>query len=240
MTRILIVDDHAIVRKGLRQILAETTDMVVADEATDGQEAIEKVLQDNFDVVILDVTMRGKSGIDALTEIRRHRPALPVLMLSIHPEEQYAVRTLKAGASGYLTKDSAPTELVAAIRKVSVGRKYVTATLAEKLAGDLAIEHDRALHEVLSDREYQIMLLFAAGRTAEEVADETYLSRKTISTYRTRILRKMRMRTNSELTRYAMANGLIDAGWGTPTAEKKTKKKAKKKSAPRKPSRRRR
>jgi len=210
MIKILIADDHTIVREGLKQIIAETSDMTVADEAADGHEVINKALNNNYDVVVLDITMPGINGLDVLKQIKAQKPKLPILVLSVHPEEQYAVRTLKAGASGYLTKESAPDELIAAIRKVSVGKKYVSPSLAEKLALELEIDHEKPLHETLSDREYQIMCIIASGKTLSEIADELYLSVKTISTYRTRILEKMKMKNNIELTHYAIKHGLVE------------------------------
>jgi len=210
MIRILVADDHAIVREGLKQILAEVKDMVVRDEAASGQEALAKIRTGAFDVLLLDISMPGRSGLEILKEIKEARPKLPVLILSMHAEEQYAVRALRAGASGYLTKASAPEELIGAIRKVSSGRKYVSASLAEKLAGDLEVDTRRPPHESLSDREYQVMLMLAGGQSATEIAAELCLSVKTISTYRTRVMEKMNMKKNAELTLYAVQNQLID------------------------------
>lgn len=210
MLRILIADDHPIVREGLKQILAETFDMVVADEASSGQEALDKVWKNDYDVVLLDISMPGRSGLDILKQLKSERPKLPVLILSIHPEEQYAVRALRAGASGYLTKESAPDELIVAIRKVSLSGKYVSSSLAEKLAFDLEIDTEKPIHETLSDREYQVMCMIASGKTVNEIAKELFLSVKTISTYRSRILEKMRMNNNAELIRYAIKNQLVD------------------------------
>lgn len=210
MIKILIADDHAIVREGLKQILAETPDMVVADEASNGQEVLNKVWEKEYDVVVLDISMPGISGLDILKQLKSQRPKLPVLVLSMHPEEQYAVRVLRTGASGYLTKQSVPDELIMAIRKVSLGRKYVSSFLAEKLASDLGIETEKLPHETLSDREYQVMCMIASGKTVKEVADELFLSVKTISTYRSRILEKMKMTSNAELTHYAIKNKLVD------------------------------
>ncbi len=209
MLRILIADDHAIVRQGLKQIVTETQDMIVAGEASNGQELLNKIKEEDYDVVVLDITMPGRNGVDVLRQLRSERPQLPVLMLSIHPEEQYALRALKAGASGYLTKESAPDELVAAIRKVSWGGKYVSSSLAEKLAFELETGHEQAPHEALSDREYQVMCMIASGKTVMEVAQELSLSEKTISTYRSRILEKMKMKNNAELTYYAIKNQLV-------------------------------
>ncbi len=210
MIKILVADDHTIVREGLKQIVGEVGDMMVADEAGNGQEALQKIREGNFDVVLLDISMPGRSGLEVLKDIRAERPKLPVLILSMHSEEQYAVRTLRAGASGYLTKASAPDELIGAIRKVSRGRKYVTASLAEKLALELDADSRKPPHELLSDREYQVMLMLASGKSVKEIADELCLSVKTISTYRSRILEKMNMKKNAELTLYAVQNGLVD------------------------------
>ena len=210
MIKILIADDHVIVREGLKQIVAETSDMVVSDEAGSGHEVLNKVLKNDYDVLVLDITMPGRGGLDVLKQIKSQKPELPVLVLSVHPEEQYAVRTLKAGASGYLTKESAPDELIAAIRKVSVGKKYVSPSLAEKLVFELEIDTEKPLHEALSDREYQVMCMIASGKTVKEIAEELFLSVKTISTYRSRILEKMKMKNNAELTYYAIKHGLVE------------------------------
>lgn len=210
MIKIIIADDHAIVREGLKQIVMETSDMVVADEASNGQEVLDKVWKNDYDVIVLDIAMPGRNGLDVLKQLKINRPTLPVLILSIHPEKQYAVRVLKAGASGYLTKESAPDELIAAIRKVSLGGKYVSSSLAEKLAFDLEIDVEKPLHETLSDREYQVMCMIASGKMVQEIAEELSLSVKTISTYRSRILEKMRMENNAELIRYAIQNRLVD------------------------------
>jgi len=210
MIRILVVDDHAIVREGLKQILADVNDMAVRDEAAGGQEALNKIRSGEFDVVLLDISMPGRSGLEILKEIKAERPKLPVLILSMHAEEQYAVRALRAGASGYLTKASAPDELIGAIRKVSCGRKYVSSSLAEKLALELDIDTKKPPHATLSDREYQVMLMLASGKAVKEIADELCLSVKTISTYRSRVMEKMNMKKNAELTLYAIQNHLVD------------------------------
>ena len=211
MIKILVADDHAIVREGLKQIVRETSDMEVAGEAADGRQVFQMVANDDWDVVLLDIGMPGKSGMDILKELKAEKPALPVLMLSMYPEEQYAVRALKAGASGYLTKESAPDELVAAIRRVAQGGKYITAALAEELAAGLVGEVDEAPAEILSDREYQVMRLLAAGKTVSEIAEELSLSPKTISTYRTRILEKLNLRNTAEIIRYAYEHGLTNS-----------------------------
>jgi DNA-binding NarL/FixJ family response regulator len=208
MIRLLVADDHAIVRKGIEQIIAETTDIAVADEARNGQELLEKVRKHDYDLVLLDISMPGRDGLEILKELKSQRPKLNVLMLSMYPEEQYAVRALRSGASGYLTKESAPDELIAAIRKVSSGHKYVSASLAEKLAALLKNRSGGPLHEQLSDREYRIMCMIASGKTQTEIAEELSLSIKTISTYRSRVLRKMQMTSNADIIRYAIENNL--------------------------------
>lgn len=210
MIKILIADDHAIVREGLKQILAETDDIVVAGEATNGREVLEQVRKDDWDLVLLDLAMPGKDGLETLKELRLEKPTLPVLVLSIYPEEQYAVRLLKAGAAGYLTKESAPEELIAAIRKVSQKGKYISSSLAEKLAFYLEADAEKPIHETLSDREYKVMLMIGSGKTVKEVADEMFLSVKTVSTYRVRALNKMGMKNNAEFTYYALKHGLVD------------------------------
>jgi DNA-binding NarL/FixJ family response regulator len=184
----LVADDHAIVRKGIEQIIAETTDIVVSAEARNGQEVMEKAVKNVYDLVLLDIAMPGRDGLEVLKELKKQRPKLAVLMLSMYPEEQYAIRALRSGASGYLTKESAPDELIAAIRKVSAGGKYISSSLAEKLAHKLGNYTDRPLHEQLSDREYQILIMLASGKSLTEIADELALSVKTISTYRARLL----------------------------------------------------
>ncbi len=210
MIRILVADDHAIVREGVKQILADVSDMVVQDEAENGQETLEKVARNDYEVVLLDISMPGRSGLEILEDIKSERPKLPVLILSMHPEEQYAVRALRAGASGYVTKASAPQELIGAIRKASRGGKYVTASLAEKLALELDVITEKPPHEKLSNREYQVMLMLAEGQSVSEIAENLFLSVKTISTYRTRIMDKMGLKKNAELTLYAIHNKLID------------------------------
>ena len=208
--RILIADDHPVFRRGIKQIIGETPDMIVADEVSNGWEVLDKVRSANYDVLLLDISMPGKSGIDVLIQMKDEGIALRTLVLSMHPEDQYAIRALKAGASGYLTKESAPEELVAAIRKVTAGGRYVSSSLAERLAAIVQGNTDEVPHEALSDREYQVMVLIAAGKTIEAIARELSLSAKTISTYRARILEKMRMKNNSELMRYAIDNRLIE------------------------------
>ena len=209
MIRVLIADDHAVVREGLKRIVAQNADMTVAGEAGTGHEVLEFVRARECDVVLLDLSMPGKDGLATLKELRANKPHLPVLVLSVYPEDQYAVRLLRAGASGYLTKESAPEELVAAIRKVSRHGRYVSASLAERLASFLDSSDDRPPHERLSDREYRVMIMIASGRTVGEVADSLCLSVKTVSTYRARALEKLNMRTNAEFAFYAMKQGLL-------------------------------
>ena len=211
MIRILVADDHTVVREGVKQILASQSDIIVEDEAENGKETLEKALSGNFDLVLLDISMPGRGGLEVLEDILKARPKLPVLILSMHPEEQYAVRALRAGASGYLTKARAAHELIGAIRKVSRGGKYVTASLAEKLAVALDSKADKHRHERLSTREYQVMLMLASGKSVGEIARELCLSVKTISTYRIRVMNKMGMKKNAELTFYAMNHRLIDS-----------------------------
>jgi DNA-binding NarL/FixJ family response regulator len=210
MLKILIADDHPIVRQGLKQILSEEPDMGTFGEAQNCQEVLELVRKQDWDIVVLDITMPGRGGLDVLKELKHEHPKLPVLMLSVHSEDQYAVRALKAHASGYLTKDSAPEELLNAIRKILRGGKYVSPSLAEKLAFDLETETEKPLHETLSDREYQVMLMIASGKTVSQIAVELSLSVKTIDTYRARILEKMKMKTNAELMHYVIKNKLVE------------------------------
>lgn len=209
MIKILIADDHAIVRRGLAQIVSEEPDMVVAGEAQNEEEVLSLLNNGEWDVVILDITMPGHSGLEVLRGLKQMRPTLPVLILSMHPEDQFAVRALKAGAAGYMTKEAAPDELVKAIRKVLEGGKYVSSTLAEKLVRGLAPPAERMPLEALSEREYQVMKMIASGWTVSTIAEELKLSVKTVSTYRARILAKMRLRSNAELTHYAIQNGLV-------------------------------
>jgi two-component system, NarL family, invasion response regulator UvrY len=211
MIRILIADDHAIVRAGLKQFIADEPDMEVAGEAETGAAAIELIRREEWGVVLLDITMPDKSGIDVLKSVKHMRPDLPVLMLSAHPEEQYAVNLMRAGASGYLNKESAPEELVSAIRTVVKGRKYVSPALAQILANDLAAEtSEKPLHTTLSEREFQIFCKLAAGVPVSKIAHELCLSVKTVSTYRARVLEKMNMKTNADLTYYGIKNRLIE------------------------------
>lgn len=210
MIRILIADDHAIVRAGLRQFIADQIDMEVTGEAATGDEAIALVRSEEFDIVLLDISMPDKNGIDTLRAIKQIRPELPVLILSGHAEEQYAVNLLRAGASGYVNKEAASTQLVGAARTVVQGRKYVSPTLAQVLAEGVAGGTDEPLHAQLSQREFQIFRKLAGGQAVSQIADELHLSVKTVSTYRTRVLEKMGMRSNADLTYYAVKNGLIN------------------------------
>jgi two-component system, NarL family, invasion response regulator UvrY len=208
MIKILVADDHAVVRAGLKQYVSDTTDMVVADEAASGEEALNKVLKGNFDVVLLDITMPGINGLDVLKQVKSQKPEVKVLILTIYPEEQYAMRALKAGASGYLTKESAPQELILAIRKVASGGKYISSSFAERLAFDLTGNVVKPLHQTLSDREYQIMCMIAMGKRLNEIAKDLSLSVKTVSSYRSRLLKKLNLKSNTDIVRYTLDNQL--------------------------------
>jgi two-component system invasion response regulator UvrY len=208
MLRILIADDHTVVRKGLRQILLEEFPNAIIGEVPDAEELIKKVMSDKWDVVVSDLSMPGRSGLDALQQIKLSHPDLPVLILSIHPEEQYALRALKSGASGYLSKDTAPDELVKAVQKVLLGKKYISQAIAEKLANTFS-DSARAVHESLSDREFDVMKLLANGKSVSDIAEMLSLSVTTVSTYRARVMSKMNLRSNSDLTKYAIENKLI-------------------------------
>ncbi len=210
MIKILIADDHAIIRRGLSQIVADEPDMEVVGEAENAQQTLDFVRQQHCDVLVLDINMPGRSGLEVLKEVKDEHPKLPVLVLSVHPEEQYGVRVLRAGAAGYLTKESAPEQLVQAIRRVYRGGKYVSESLAEKLVFALGSEGDQPPHTGLSDREYEVMIMISSGKTVGEVASTLSLSVKTISTYRARILKKMNMKNNAELTYYVIQSRLLD------------------------------
>jgi two-component system, NarL family, invasion response regulator UvrY len=210
MIRILIADDHPMFREGLRRILAGCPDINVADEASNGQEVFEKVWNNEYDMVLLDIAMPGTPGLEVLKRLKNEKPKLPVLVLSMYPEEQYAVRVIKAGASGYLTKESASEELISAIRRISGGRKYITSSIAERLADDVEPTTEKPLHDTLSDREFEVYRMIAAGKTTTQMAEELILSIKTISTYRSRILEKMQMKTNAELIHYAIKHNMFD------------------------------
>jgi two-component system, NarL family, invasion response regulator UvrY len=208
--RILVADDHAVFRRGLKETISEAFPKVTFGEAKSAQDTLEHVRTQNWDIVILDISMPGKSGLDILNDLKRLRPRLPVLLLSMHPEEQYARRALKSGAAGYLTKESVPEELKRAVRQIVGGGRYVSTTLAEKLAYDLRSGVDVPLHELLSDREFQVLRMIASGKTVKQIADEISLSVKTVSTYRARILEKTGMKTTAELIRYAFQAQLVD------------------------------
>ena len=210
MTNILIADDHVLFREGLKQILSREHAFHVAAEAGSGQEALEQLTKHRIDLVILDITMPGRTGLDILAEIRSRYPDLPVLIVSMHPEDQYAVRVIRNGASGYMTKESAASELISAIHRIAGGGRYISASVAERLADAVGMEHPEAPHCDLSDREFQVMRMLAAGRTLREIAGDLILSEKTITTYRARILEKMHLRNNVELSQYAMRHKLID------------------------------
>lgn len=209
MIRILIADDHTVVRKGLRQILVEEFTDAHIDDVADAEELIKKVIKEKWDMVISDLTMPGKSGLDVLQYVKQNLPTLPVLILSIHPEEQYAIRVLKAGAAGYLSKDTAPDELVNAVKRVLQGKKYITMSIAEKIADNFDPGTEKKPHELLSDREFNVFKLIAAGKAVSEIADNLSLSVTTVSTYRARIMAKMNMNTNANLTLYAIENNLL-------------------------------
>lgn len=210
MIKVIIADDHPIVRKGLKEILAEDPSTIVADEAGDGHELLRKVHGGNFDVIILDISMPGLDGLEILRQIKAEKSPPRVLMLTIHPEARYAVRCLKMGADGYLTKGSAPDELLRAIQRISSGRKYISQNLAETLTDQLTSGTEQTPHESLSDREYQVMVRIAAGRPLKDIADELALSVKTVSTYRSRILEKLKLQSNADLTLYAFHHNLIE------------------------------
>jgi len=207
---VCVVDDHRLVREGLKKYLAEDPGIVVADEAKSGQELLKKVGKKKYDVVLLDISMPGRNGLDILKQLKYIQSDINVLVLSIHPEEEYAERSLRAGASGYLTKNIGPDELVSAVYVVATGKKYITPSLAERLANNLGCRTEGLLHENLSDREFEVMCMIASGKTVTEIADELSLSKKTISTHRTHILEKMKMLNNSQITHYAIKNHLVD------------------------------
>ena len=208
--RVFIADDHAIVREGLKQILADTKDIIVAGEAENGHDAIKRFRAAKCQVMLLDISLPDRSGIDVLKQIKKEKPELAVLMLSMHREDQYAIRSLKAGAAGYLTKQSAPRELVTAIRQVAQGLKYISASLAQELANTVGEDHETALHDTLSDREYQTLVMIASGKAVGAIAEELKLSVKTVSEYRARLLVKMKLKNSAELTHYAIRNQLVD------------------------------
>ena len=210
MIRIVIADDHPVVRQGIRQIVGAAGDMLIADEATDGRELLQRARSTPHDLVLLDLSMPATDGLDVLKQLKRERPKVPVVILTMSPEEQFAIRALKAGAAGYLMKEGAPIELVGAIRKAVAGGRYLSARVAEKLADHLAGNVEGPLHDGLSDREYQVMRMIAAGKPTRQIAEELALSVKTVSTYRARIFEKMRMRSPAELAAYVVRNQLSD------------------------------
>lgn len=210
MIRVIVADDHAVVRQGLKHIISETSDVSVVGEAATGAEALDLARHTEGDVIVLDMSMPGPGGLDIVRDLRALRPNLGILILSMYPEEQFAARLIRSGADGYLNKESAPDELVNAIRKVAGGGKYVSAAMAERLAFDLQTGGSGQPHETLSDREFQVLRLIGAGRTASEIAEQLSLSVKTISTYRARLLTKMNLKTNAELMRYALDHGLVE------------------------------
>ena len=207
---VLIADDHAIVRQGLKQILSDTEDLLVTGEADDGAEALNLARQQPWDVFLLDVSMPNRNGIDTLKQLKKEFPRLPVLILSMHPEEQYAVRALKAGASGYLTKQSAPELLVTAIRQVASGKKYLSPAVAQQLAEAISDNSEKSPHERITDREYQVLVMIAAGKTLTQVAEQLNLGVATVSTYRARLLEKMGLKSTAELIRYGLEHGLAE------------------------------
>ena|SRR6202171_956677 len=210
MIRVLIADDHAILRRGLKEILSRELEGAVCGEANDAQQAIAKLQSDQWDLVILDLSMPGRSGLDVLRDIKVMWPKLPILVLSMHPEDQYGKRILKAGAAGYMNKESAPEELIKAIRKVLAGGRYVSPALAEKLALDLGEDMTSPSHETLSDREFEVLRMMASGKMQTQIAEELHLSVATVSTYRARILEKMKMTTTAQIMHYALSNHLVD------------------------------
>lgn len=208
--RVLVVDDHTIVREGLKRILADAPELQVAGEAASGSEAIRLVCEGRWDVMLLDVSLPGANGLEVLRAVKEHDPKLQVLVLTMYPEDQYALRMLRAGAAGYLTKEGAPGQLVTAIRKVAAGGKYISPAVAEKLAWELEGKKRAATHEELSNREFEILRLIASGKTVSQIAQDLHLSVKTVSTYRMRLLMKLHMKSNAELTHYAIKGGLVD------------------------------
>lgn len=210
MIRVLIADDHAILRRGLKEILVRELTGTFFGEAKDTQEVLARTQSDDWDLLILDISMPGRSGLDVLRDVRARRPKLPVLVLSMHPEDQYGKRVLRAGASGFMNKESAPEELIKAVQKVLAGGRYVSPRLAEKLASDLSDEVQRDVQEALSQREFEVLRMIALGKTIGQIAEELHLSVSTVSTYRARILEKMEMKTTAELMQYALRNRVVD------------------------------
>ena len=210
MINVLVVDDHALIRKGMKQILDDTNDIRVTGEAESGMQAIKMVRENKYDMALLDITLPDKYGIDVLRQLKLQCPSLPVLILSMHPDEQYAMRSIRAGAAGYMNKQSAPSQLVTAIRHVASGRKYISGELAEQLANEMTNDKQEVTHQILSNREYQTLCLMAAGKSLSEMADIMSLSAKTVSVYRARMLEKMKLKNNAEAVRYAIDHHLIE------------------------------
>lgn len=210
MIRLLIVDDHAIVRHGLRQVVSEAADIEVAAEAGSSQEAVRLLREHHFDMVLLDISLPDKNGIETLKLIKRDKPNLPVIMLTMHAEDEFGVRALKAGASGYVTKQSAHDQLLNAVRQVAAGRRYISQDLAEELVRSIGESSEKLPHELLSDREFDTLRMLASGKSLSEIAQMFSISPKTVSVYRTRLLEKMRLKNNAEIAHYAVKNGLID------------------------------
>ena len=210
MIRVLIADDHAVVRRGIRDVLEESKDIRVSGEASNAREVLEQLSQRPSDVVVLDINLPGRSGLDLLEDLHRERPELPVLILTVYSEEQYALRALKSGAAGYLTKETVPEKLVEAVKKVVQGGRYITPTLAERLASMVRTGFEGAPHDLLSEREFRVFRQISVGKSVTEIADEMHLSVKTVSTYRARALEKLGLKSNAELTQYAIRNGLVE------------------------------
>ncbi len=210
MIKVLITDDHPVVRQGIRQILAEYSDIVLVDEAGGGSELLEKARETQYDVILLDISMPGKSGLELLKDLKVLRPETAVLILSVHPETQYAIRALKSGASGYLPKSTLPTELITAVRRAAAGKKYITSSLAEILATDFEQPDEKPIYQSLSDREFDVLCQLASGTSIKEIGENLSLSAKTISTYRERILEKLSLKTTADIIRFAIQEGLVD------------------------------
>jgi len=210
MIKVLITDDHPVVRQGIRQILAEYSDIEQVDEAEDGRELLEKAGETRFDVILLDISMPGKSGLELLKDLKVLRPETAVLILSVHPEEQYAIRALKSGASGYLPKSTLPDELIKAVRRAAAGKKYITSSLAETIATDFGQPDDKPVYQSLSDREFEVLCQLASGKSIKEIGEDLHLSSKTVSTYRERILEKLSLKTTADIIRFAIQEGLVD------------------------------